>query len=154
MTHGNSTYTPELAQEICDLLVCGDNDKPMSLRAICRMEGMPSLKTVMRWLAKDPEFRQQYAHAREIQQESNLEEILEIADNCTDDVRMLVSDEDESNVGIGINASAIARAKLRVDTRKWAMSKLAPKKYGDKIQQEHSGNISLAGLIAESQKDA
>lgn len=132
--HGNSAYTKALGEAICDRLICGKDDKPESLRSICRDEGMPKLATVMRWLSKHKEFREQYAHARELQQEHSLEEIIEIADNCTDDVIFLTS-EDSHGEGAkpAIKHSAIARARLQIDTRKWAMSKLAPKKYGDKL---------------------
>jgi hypothetical protein len=42
----------------------------------------------------------------------------------------------------------IQRAKLRVETRKWMLGKMAPKKYGDKQQIEHSGNLTLEALVA------
>ena len=89
------------------------------------------MKTVMRWLVRHDEFRQQYALAREAQQEMHQEEIKEIADDCTDDVQVLMG-EDHEDAPARINQSAIARAKLRIDTRKWIMSKMVPKKYGDK----------------------
>lgn len=130
-------YNEQIADVICERMVCGKDDKPESLRSICRDDGMPALGTVMRWLAKYPEFREQYASAREAQSEVHQEELLEISDNCTDDVQMLLGSED---VGMGrINHSAIARAKLQIDTRKWVMSKMAPKKYGDKSSTEISG---------------
>jgi len=99
---------------------------------------MPALGTVMRWLAKHPEFREQYRAAREAQSEVHQEELLEISDNCTDDVQILMGNEEQTEIG-RINHSAIARAKLQIDTRRWIMSKMQPKKYGDKIQQEHTG---------------
>jgi len=34
---------------------------------------------------------------------------------------------------------AVARSRLRIDARKWLASKLAPKKYGDKVAAELSG---------------
>jgi hypothetical protein len=125
-----SDYTPEIAERICERLVCGKDDKPESLRSICRDDDMPDLRTVMRWLTKHEEFRQQYALAREAQQEMHQEEIKEISDNCTDDVQLLLGTE-ESGIA-KIDHSAIARARLQIDTRKWLMSKMAPKKYGDK----------------------
>ena len=91
----------------------------------------------MRWLAKHSEFREQYRAAREAQSEIHQEEILEISDNCTDDVQLLMGDEEQTELG-RINHSAIARAKLQIDTRKWIMSKMVPKKYGEKLQQMHS----------------
>lgn len=135
-----SGYSVELGELICQRLVCGKDDKPESLRSICLDDDMPSMTSVMRWLAKEEEFRQQYARARELQQEVRLEEIHEIADNCTDDVIFLTTDDDSGEGAKPvIKHSAIQRARLQIDTRKWAMSKMAPKKYGDKITQEVGG---------------
>jgi hypothetical protein len=126
-----SDYSEKIADVICGRMICGADDKPESLRSICRDDGMPSLGTVMRWLSKHPEFREQYRAAREAQSEIHQEEILEISDNCTDDVQILMGNEEQTELG-RINHSAIARAKLQIDTRKWIMSKMVPKKYGDK----------------------
>jgi hypothetical protein len=39
--------------------------------------------------------------------------------------------------------AAVQRARLRVDTRKWLMSKLAPRKYGDRVEHViKSGNAA------------
>jgi hypothetical protein len=40
------------------------------------------------------------------------------------------------------NDAAIGR--LRMDALKWASSKLAPKKYGDKVEVEQTGNNSVS----------
>lgn len=120
-------YNPEIGHSICLLIAEGK-----SLRSICEAEGMPSKTTVMRWLQDDDkaEFRDQYARARESQAEHYLDEIIEIADDCTDDVEKIITQHGED---YRIKQSAIARARLQIDTRKWTMSKLAPKKYGDKL---------------------
>jgi len=127
-------------------MVCGKDDKPESLRSICSDKASPDLKTVMRWLANNEEFRQQYARAREMQQELSHEELLEIADNATDDVRMLLGESEDGALPT-INHSAIARARLQIDTRKWVMSKMLPKKYGDstqvKLADAEGGKLSI-----------
>ena len=121
-TPGRPTvYSDKLAELICDRLAEGE-----SLRAICRDEAMPSTTTVKRWLRKDEEFRAQYVRAREDQAEHYLDEIIEIADDDSQDTSY-------GDSGPKANTEWISRSKLRVDTRKWAMSKLAPKKYGDKM---------------------
>lgn len=135
-----SSYTTEMGELICQRLVCGKDDRPESLRSICRDDDMPDLKTVMRWIIKEESFRQQYACAREAQQEMNHEEIIEIADNATDDIIFLTQDDGDGESGKPvIKHSAIARAKLQIDTRKWVMSKMAAKKYGDKVALNHGG---------------
>ena len=108
-----SDYSPEIAARICDLLASGE-----SLRSICAADDMPAQSSVFLWLQKHSEFSEQYARAREAQMELWAGQIVEIADETNDDVQ---------------------RARLRVDTRKWLMSKLAPKKYGDKVTNEHTG---------------
>lgn len=127
-----SDYTPEIVSEICELIANG-----MSVREICRAEHMPDMRTVFRWLAKHDEFRQQYARAREAQADYLAEEILDIADDGQNDWM-------DRQVAPGVFArvqdqEAINRSRLRVDARKWIMSKLQPKKYGDKVTQEHTG---------------
>lgn len=126
-----STYTPEVADAICDRIAEG-----ASLRAICADEAMPGRTTVNRWLREKAEFRDQYARAREEQAEHLLDEILEIADDATNDFMTITKGDVSYEVE---NKEWTSRSKLRVDTRKWAMSKLAPKKYGDKLDVTSGG---------------
>jgi hypothetical protein len=122
-----SSYTIELAETICDRIAEGE-----SLRSICADEDMPDKKTVLRWLRKDEEFRAHYAQAREDQAEHLLDEIFQIADDTTNDTEY-------GDAGPKANTEWISRSRLRVDTRKWAMSKLAPKKYGEKLDVTSGG---------------
>ncbi|GAA4393526.1 hypothetical protein [Hymenobacter koreensis] len=123
-----SDYSPELATLICERITEGE-----SLRAICRDEEMPDKTTVLRWLRVHEEFRTQYAQAREDQAETLLDEIFEIADDTTHDTI-------HGEFGPRPDTEWIGRSKLRVDARKWAMSKLAPKKYGEKIAVDHTND--------------
>jgi hypothetical protein len=75
-----SDYYAEIAMTICDRLAEGE-----SLRAICADAGMPDKATVLRWMGRHKEFRDQYAWAREAQADDILEEILEIADDSSRD---------------------------------------------------------------------
>ena len=101
--------------------------------SICASEGMPVTSVVYNWLTVDKEFSDRYARAREQQAEHYLDEIIAISDDVTLDE--IIDGEGNPRT----NHEAIQRSRLKVDTRKWAMSKLAPKKYGDKIQQEIVG---------------
>lgn len=107
-----SEYSDDLATEICIRLSQGD-----TLIAICREDGMPDKATVFRWLAKNLEFRDKYARARDEQSDVFAEETVDIADNTNDP----------------------AKARVQIDARKWFASKVAPKKYGDKTAHELSG---------------
>lgn len=99
---------------------------------------MPAKSSVFRWLAVNEIFRDQYARAKQAGIEALSEDILDIADDATNDW-MERHDPDGANVGWRENGEAIQRSKLRVEARKWLLSKLAPKKYGEKVQQEVSG---------------
>lgn len=123
-----SDYTPELAIEICRRISDGE-----SLRAVCRDDSMPCTSTVMKWAAEKPEFSEQYAKARELLLEHWAEEIIEIADDGTNDWMERKNNEGES-IGWQVNGEHIQRSRLRADSRKWLLSKLAAKKYGDKIE--------------------
>jgi hypothetical protein len=109
-----SDYTPETADAICEEIADG-----RSLRSICDADSMPNKATVFRWLAAQPEFRDQYACAREAQADSYVDDITDIADRAKPD------------------DAAVAR--LRIDARKWAASKLKPKAYSDKVDLNLGG---------------
>ena len=135
-------YSEELAQVICESLMVG-----MSLRKICELDGMPAISTVMQWLASGKDgFMEQYAHARQVQAEYLLDELIDIADDSADDYEIVNGEE-------RLNQEHIQRAKLRIDTRKWNIEKLAPKKYGAKQQLEHTGSnggaIETVNLTAD-----
>lgn len=119
-----SIYTPELAAKICELIADGK-----SLNSIGGIDGMPTRETIRRWLNDEskPEFYANYARAREERADKLAEEILEIADNGQNDKYI---DEDGREK---IDHEVVQRSKLRVDARKWLASKMAPKKYGEKI---------------------
>ena len=149
-----SDYNDSIADIICERMICGNDGSPESLRSICRSEDMPAIGTVMRWLGRHPEFQEQYARARELQAETQHEEVIEIADDCTDDVERLLGNDDSGSIA-RINHSAIARAKLRIDTRKWIMERMAAKKYGNKTTTELTGKDGGAILIqTKEQRDA
>lgn len=128
-----SIYSDELAEQICERIANG-----MSMREITRADDMPGMSTVFRWLADNLNFREQYARAKEAQAEYLAEELLEISDDGSNDWMERKNAEGEL-VGWNVNGEAIQRSKLRVDARKWLMSKMLPKKYGDKIDINHSG---------------
>ena len=108
-----SSYTQKIADEICERLANGE-----SLRKICLTPDMPDKATVFRWLANDPKFRDQYAHARETQADVLADEIIDIADGKRAEYEGGEAD--------------VQRDRLAMDARKWVAAKLKPKVYGDK----------------------
>ena len=124
-----SIYTDELADEICERLGLGE-----SLRKICLDEKMPCLRSVMGWLRTKPDFLQQYTRAREIQAETQFDELIDIVDQNPELVHVL--DKDGKPIEVKFDSTYVAWMRLRVDTRKWTASRMAPKKYGEQKQAE------------------
>lgn len=141
-----STYSPELADRICAELACGN-----SMRTVCKAEDMPAMSTVFLWLRIHPEFTEQYAQAKAEAADALVEEMLDIADDGTNDW-MEVHDQDGECAGYKINGEHVQRSKLRVDTRKWIAAKLKPKKYGEKVDLNHGGQADnpLAVLLQQA----
>lgn len=126
-----SLYSAELASLICERISSGE-----SLRQVCRDESMPCTATVMKWALEIPDFTEQYTKARGMLLEHWAEEIVDIADDGTND---WMKRETEAGTEEVIRPEHINRSRLRVDTRKWLLSKLAAKKYGDRVSAELSG---------------
>lgn len=131
-----SSFTEEIANRICDRIVAGD-----SLRTVCAAEDMPAPSTVFLWLSKNKEFSEQYARAREAQADALFDEVLDIADDGTNDW-MERHSKDGKSLGWALNGEAVRRSQLRVDARKWMAGKLQPKKYGERLDLNHSGSIA------------
>lgn len=134
-----SEYTVETADKICDLLSEGH-----SLRSVCANEGMPDKVTVFRWIRTYEEFRNQYARAKEESADAMAEDTLDIADDGTNDYMTITKGDREYEV---VNGEAIQRSRLRVDTRKWLMAKMKPKKYGDKLDMTTNGKDLPAPIL-------
>lgn len=144
-----SSYKPEIAAEICARLAAGE-----SLRAICRDAHMPPESTVRGWALDDVEgFAAQYARARTIGLDVIAEELLEISDDGRNDW-MEQHDKDGAAIGYTLNGEHVQRSKLRVDSRKWLLAKLAPKKYGDKTSMELTGADGGPVQISDTERAA
>jgi hypothetical protein len=101
---------------------------------------MPSVATVFNWKSKYPEFVEQYTRACEERAEYQFEEMQDIADDGRNDWMEMVNKKGE-NVGWKVNGEAVQRSKLRVETRKWAMAKMMPKRFGDRLQVDGNDPI-------------
>jgi len=117
-----SGYSDEIADRICEAIAQGN-----ALHILCECDGMPAERTVYQWLERNPEFAQKYARARARQQDRSVDEIVEIADRCIDP----------------------NKARVQIDARKWRMSKLAPKKYGDKLELSGDPENPLKLLLSQ-----
>ena len=113
-----SIFTDAVAAEICARLSEGE-----SLVRICKDRAMPARRTVLQWMASDTSFCTRVARARDEQAEHLVEEVVTIADTCTDPHKV----------------------RLQIDARKLYASKLAPRKYGEKLDlnASHAGEITV-----------
>ena len=106
---GQTSFTSDLAERICSEMAKG-----RYLNAICKELQIPE-SNVRFWAVQNKDgFAAMYARAREAQTEAWADEINDIADSADD-------------------ATNVQTARLRVDTKKWLMARIAPKRYGDKL---------------------
>ena len=121
-----SDYTQEIADKICEKLAEGQ-----SLRAICRSDDMPPESTVRLWVVDDREgFAAQYTRARDIGLDCRADAAVEDAKAATD-----------GSLG-----------RLSFDADRWYLSKMAPKRYGDKLAHV-GGGPDDAPIRTESKVD-
>lgn len=110
-------YTREVGDAICEALEGG-----ASLRAAAREAGI-SHSTVLGWTETDEVFRDQYTRARARGYATWADDIL-----------------DETT---GVSAQDVAAARLRFDAKRWMLSKMLPKVYGDKLDLDVKGTMSV-----------
>jgi hypothetical protein len=150
----NPAYTDQLRALICERISSGQ-----TLREICRDKDMPPESTVRFWYVNDqpPGFAAQYARARQAQMEAWSDELVDIAANGTNDwmKRRAATGGGRSDIAGEIeqelvpNHENINRSKLHADTKKWLMSKIAPKVYGDKLAVDQKTELGLSGSAVE-----
>lgn len=107
------------------LIICKRLEEGEAIRNILKDKDMPSTSTFFMWLDSDNEKSKQYARAKEVYAETMFDELIGIADNTSTDI--LINEKGEEQ----INHEVIQRDRLRIDARKWTLSKLNPKKFGD-----------------------
>jgi hypothetical protein len=128
-----SDYTDELAKEICEQVSSGTD----GLVKLCKKnKHWPMRSTIYRWMLFNNKFSDMYANAKRIQADFFVEEIIEIADNSSQD------DKIDYRTGETIcNTEFVQRSRLRVDTRKWLAAKLVPRVYGERTHSEVDAKI-------------
>lgn len=140
MTAGRpSIYSKELADKVCERIAEG-----ASIRTACAPDGMPSISTFFKWIRENQEFAQQYARATEERTEAMSEDILDIADDGSNDLMTIQKGSQSYEIE---NKEVTNRSRLRVDTRKWLMSKMKPKKYGDKVDVTSDGKAIQGNAV-------
>lgn len=124
-------YSEELANEICDAISTTNK----SVKKLCKLnKHWPSHETIFRWRRLNGHFCDQYTRAKQCQIETLVDDIIEIADDATNDY---IENEEGKMVA---NSEHIGRSRLRIDTRKWLAGKLMPKLYADRNQPKQDGD--------------
>lgn len=123
-------YTPEKGELICEELALGK-----SLREVCadNPELPNDKRSIFRWLYRHEDFCHQYLRAKQFGMYAKAEELEEIADDGTNDYM-----EREGKDPV-VDHEAVQRSKLRVQTRQWMLERLAPKRFGQKVDLNHGG---------------
>lgn len=112
-------YSEELVTEFLYRIAKG-----RSVASVCGDDDMPHRATIYEWLAQNGDFSDRYARASEQRADHYFDEMLDIADKALPE--------------------EVQKAKLQIDTRKWVLARMNPKKYSDKGQEDNTDNaISL-----------
>lgn len=128
MTGRPSTFTQEIADSICEQIADGK-----SLRSICAAEEMPAKSSVFKWLSQHKDFADQYTRARESQADALFDDLADVAEEAL-----------KAETAVEVSAR-----KLVVDTHKWRLSKIAPKKYGEKLELAGDPKAPLGIAVIE-----
>lgn len=141
-----STYSDKVANDICIRIALGE-----SLRKICMEEEMPAQSSVYEWLLRYPDFSEKYVRARELQAETQFDELVDIVDQPPE--LSYVTGKNGEPIEVKFDSSYVAWMKLRVDTRKWTAARMAPRKYGEHKQAEEQTDPTVIDVSVRDMLD-
>lgn len=118
-----SIFTPELVEAICSRLEQGE-----ALALVCRDEVMPGLRTFLRWADEKEEVGTAYTLALRARAEFFEAEHTRIAETAQD-------------------KDSAAAARVQLAALEWRMSKLAPKRYGDRLDLNVDHSFDLSAVL-------
>ena len=128
---GQSSFTDALGEQICDALATGE-----SLLSLCRRLTLKE-STVRKWTEMFPEFGAKYARAREDGDDIEFERLAEMA---SEEPRIV---EDK------VDSGWVNWKRNQIDTAKWMLARKRPKKYGDRVDLNHSGEVAIKRVVAD-----
>ena len=126
-----STFTADLGRRICEHVALGK-----SLTTIGKMDGAPSMRTILRWLSEEETtpaidaFRLGYTRARIASADAGYEEIRELEAQVRD------------------KTMDPQTARVLIDSIKWRISKIKPQSYGDRTQIDLSGGVEVKQVFS------
>lgn len=104
---------------------------------------LPDFNTIRNWMIGNPELTKQYDDAKQGQLAYMAEELMDIADNGANDLMERLGKEGQVLPGYQLNGEHVQRSKLRVETRKWLLTKLMPDRFGEKQETKVTGELSV-----------
>jgi len=156
-----SGYSSAVADKICSNMAAG-----ISLNSTCKQTDMPSMTSVFKWLGLHKEFADKYTKAMDSRARFLFEETLEIANTPHPGERITIKEiaatrDKKAADGKTIKGKSatvekstvlvdmIEHRRLQVDTRKWILARMDPKKYGDRINNDVTGNVAIGITISK-----
>lgn len=113
--------TLEIMELICNRIAGGE-----PLYKVCKDDGMPDRITFFKKCQSDSDYAKIYRQALELRGEMHADELTEMAD-----------------AALNSTSENIQARKLQVNTRQWIISRLLPKKYGDRMTLSGDGENPL-----------
>ena len=118
---------------------------PKSLKSICEdIESAPTAKTFWKWMETDEDLGERYARAKSAQLEVLADQLVDLADQDRVCEKVTIKADGSREVVI---LDQVERTRVQIDTRKWLLAKLNPKKYGEKAQLEHTGEVGIKTIL-------
>jgi len=117
--------------------ILSEIEKGRSLRSVLEDENMPSSSTFFIWLDESEEKSKQYARATTLRADFLFDELLHIAYTTEEGETITEKGNGQTEISKG---DMLGHRRLKVDALKWALSKMNPKKYGEKIDHTTGGD--------------
>ena len=140
-------YSKKEIEKVFDSII-EDIEHGYPLRTVLKNGDNPSSRTFYKWLDEDEEKVKRYACACEARAEQIFEDILDIADDQSGDVK--VSEDGTKS----FDSEFAARSKIKIDARKWMVGKLNPKRFGDKMQVDQNLKVEAIVWVEEKTYEA
>lgn len=147
------SYNERHAEQVLEDLRRGLNVTKLCAERKLLDPTFPSWRQVFDWLAHNDAFAQAYARAKVVGCEAVCNELFVIGDDNSGDGKLVIS-EKTGELVTAIDHEHINRSRLRIDVRKWYLSKIVPKIYGDRLELEHKGDVNLLARLSEGRQRA
>ena len=134
---------PLVMQIFCDRLRTSSLSNRRCLEEPWQGYPLPDFGTVRLWMIDDPAIMKMYDEAKQGQLAYMAEELMDIADNGSNDLMERLGKEGQVLPGYQLNGEHVQRSKLRVETRKWLLTKLMPDRFGEKQETKVTGEVTV-----------